>query len=80
MSLGRLGEQVVLKSERSFRQISFLKAESAAATEYYAKKAARDRAAQKEYRNRVRNQSHTDDLFMIDIMREGIKDGDERLL
>lgn len=80
MRLGRLGEQVVLKSERSFRQISFLKAESAAANEYYAKKAARDRAAQKEYRNRVRNQSHTEDLFMIDIMREGIRDGDERLL
>lgn len=80
MRLGKLGEQIVLKSESAFRQIKFVEAMSAEANEYYAKKAARDRAAQQEYRNRVRSQSHTDELLMIDIMREGIKDGDERLL
>lgn len=79
MRLGKLGEQMVLKSEQAFRQIRFLEAKPAAANEYYAKKAARDRAAQKEYRSRVRSQSHTNELLMIDIMREGIKDGDERL-
>lgn len=79
MRLGKLGEQMVLKSEQTFRQIRFLEAKPAAANEYYAKKAARDRAAQKEYRSRVRSQSHTNELLMIDIMREGIKDGDERL-
>lgn len=80
MRLGKLGEQIVLRSEQAFRQITFIDATPAEANEYYAKKAARDRAAQKEYRNRVRSQSHTDELLMIDIMREGIKDGDERLL
>lgn len=79
MRLGKLGEQMVLKSEQAFRQIRFLEAKPAAANEYYVKKAARDRAAQNEYRSSVRSQSHTNELLMIDIMREGIKDGDERL-
>lgn len=76
----KLGEQIVLRSEQAFRQITFIEAAPAEANEYYAKKAARDRAAQKEYRNRVRSQSHINELLMIDIMREGITDGDERLL
>lgn len=80
MRLGKLGEQIVLKSEQAFRQITFVEAETAEANEYYAKKTARDRAAQQEYRKRVRSESHTNELLMIDIMREGIKDGDERLL
>lgn len=80
MRLGKLGEQIVLRSEQAFRQITFIEAMPAEANEYYAKKAARDREAQKEYRNRVRSQSNTNELLMIDIMREGITDGDERLL
>ena len=37
MYLGKLGEQIVLKSEEAFSRIKFIKAENAGATEYYAK-------------------------------------------
>jgi len=42
MHLGRRGEQVVLKSRRSFQRLSFLGAESADADIWYEKKSARD--------------------------------------
>lgn len=80
MRLGKLGEQIVLKSQKAFKQIHFIAYEYASAEEYYAKKAARDREARQQYLSHVRNNSIKDDLFMIDIMREGIKDGDSRLL
>lgn len=40
----------------------------------------RDKSAQQEYRKQVKTLPNTSDLFMLDIMREGIKDGDKRLL
>lgn len=54
--------------------------ENAAAEVYYVKKASRDRSAREEYLKNVRKNPGNNDLFMIDIMREGIKDGDPRLL
>lgn len=80
MKLGKLGEQIVLKSQKAFEQISFLGAEQAQAALYYERKIARDRAARTEYRRNVRENPNNNDLLMIDIMREGMKDGDSRLL
>lgn len=45
----------------------------------YYRKTARDRQAQREYRNSVKSDPNENDLFMLDIMREGIKNGDARL-
>lgn len=79
MRLGKLGEQIVLKSPKAFDQINFLGYESAEAGEYYLKKSEREREARKEYRSRKKEVANINDLFILDIMREGIKNGDARL-
>ena len=79
MKLGKLGEQVVLKSQKAFSQISFTSAAPADAATYYEKKNTRDREARKAYRNTKQSADSIHELFMIDIMREEIKNGDPRL-
>jgi hypothetical protein len=79
MRLGKLGEQVVLKSKRSFSHICFISAEPADAETYYEKKNARDAEARRAYQRTKTTPDNINDLFMIDIMRAGIKNGDSRL-
>lgn len=79
MRLGKLGEQIVLKSPKAFHQIKFLGYEPAEADEYYLKKSEREREARKEYRSSKKEAANINDLFMLDIMREGMKNGDARL-
>ena len=79
MHLGKLGEQVVLKSKTSFEQIKFIQSFSAQKEEYFAKKTLRDRQARKEYRESKRQVAGIDDIYMLDIMREGITHEDQRL-
>ncbi len=79
MHLGKLGEQIVFKSSKSFTRIKFIDAEPAYASTYYEKKNARDMAAQRAYRSTKSSSDNINDLFMIDIMREGIRNGDPRL-
>ena len=79
MRLGKLGEQIVLKSEKAFEQIRFVGAEPADAETYYEKKALRDREARRAYRSTRQVSNALNELYMIDIMREGIENGDPRL-
>ena len=79
MRLGRLGEQIVLKSEKSYKQIRFLDAEFAESEIWYEKKAVRDRDARREYRKNKRSVDDIFDIYMIEIMREGMTSGDSRL-
>lgn len=79
MRLGKLGEQIVLKSEKAFEHIRFVGAESADAETYYEKKALRDREARRAYRSTRQVSNALNELYMIDIMREGIENGDPRL-
>ena len=79
MRLGKLGEQIVLKSERSFTRIHFAGAEPASASIYYEKKTMRDRNARREYRKAKKSDDTIHGLYMLDIMREGITNGDSRL-
>ncbi|MBR3508347.1 MAG: DUF3990 domain-containing protein [Lachnospiraceae bacterium] len=80
MKLGKLGEQIVLKSEKSFECIHFLGVEAADAETYFEKKATRDREARKAYRSTKKAADGINELYMLDIMREEIKNGDPRLL
>lgn len=80
MKLGELGEQVVLKSRKAFNHLKFLGAEVAPSSVYYYKKVARDDGARTEYRRQARNGPDQNDILMIDIMREGMKHDDPRLL
>ena len=79
MRLGKLGEQVVLKSEKSFSQIRFIDAEAAAAEIYFEKKSIRDRDARRAYRLSRKEAENINELYMLDIMREEIRNGDPRL-
>ena len=80
MQLGTLGEQVVLLSERSFRQIEFVEYEVADYREYYYKRAERDQNARAAYANQKKNlQQLMDDIFVLDIIREDMKHDNPRL-
>lgn len=79
MRLGKLGEQIVLKSQKAFAQIQFAGYENADAEEYYIKKNEREREARRQYRRNKKEQADVNELFILDIMREEIKNGDARL-
>ena len=46
---------------------------------YYIKKMERERTARKEYRMSKRQKADLNELFILDIMREGMENGDPRL-
>lgn len=79
MRIGKLGEQVVLKSRKAFEVVRYVDSIPANRKEYFIKKVARDREARREYRNSRKHTADIHDLFMLDIMREGIRNGDTRL-
>ena len=79
MRLGKLGEQIVLKSQKAFEQIEFIGYEDVDAGEYFNKKREREREARQEYRRSKTVTANVDDLFILDIMRKEIKNGDARL-
>lgn len=78
MYLGELGQQIVLLSPKAFEEIKFLGSEEAPANLYYEKKMERDSKARHGYRE-GKMEVDVNELYMIDIMREGIKNGDPRL-
>ena len=79
MHLGELGVEVVLKSRRAFESIRFQGYEEAEPEIYYAKKSERDIRARKAYRSEKSSDDLINDIYMIDIMREGMKNGDTRI-
>ena len=78
MKLGKLGEQVVLKSKKSFERIKFKDYELADYHEYFPKKKVRDEKARSNYR-KLLEEDDIEGLFMRDILREEIKADDSRL-
>lgn len=80
MQLGTLGEQVVLLSEKSFRQIAFQRYEIADYREYYFRRKERDQKARKTYKERKADlETLKTDIFILDIIREEMKNDDPRL-
>ena len=80
MRLGNLGEQVVLVSRAAFDALKFTSAEEADRATYYVLKMKRDKAARAEYLGSDRKPSYgLDELYMLDIMRQGVKADDPRL-
>ncbi|MFR7388318.1 MAG: DUF3990 domain-containing protein [Blautia faecis] len=69
MQLGKLGEQIVLKSPQAFEKIQYVKSEPVDMQAYYIKKIERERAARKEYRMSKRQKADLNELFILDIMR-----------
>lgn len=78
MRLGKLGEQIVLKSEKAFDEINFLSYEVCDNTIYYAKRKARDDETRKAF-NAELEKEDLSGLFMRDIIREEVMPDDARL-
>ncbi|MBR4982538.1 MAG: DUF3990 domain-containing protein [Lachnospiraceae bacterium] len=79
MKLGELGEQVVLISEKAFESIKYISNNPADVQIYYKKKKDRDRQARRKYRETKNMESLKNELFIIDIIREEMKQNDPRL-
>lgn len=79
MRLGQLGEQIVLVSKKAFERIKYISSNSADAAIYYRKKKERDRAARKAYRSAKNVELLPNDLLIVDIVREEMKQDDARL-
>jgi len=80
LRLGKLGEQTVLISEKAFNNLEFEEVVLADKTIYYPKFVSRDLGARETYRNEIRNgRSYKDDIFVLDILREEMKNDDSRI-
>ena len=79
MVLGKLGEQVVIMSERAFDAIRFVDAIPAPKEIYLPKKLARDTAAREEFKKEREKGSIFTEKYVLDIIREEWKNDDPRL-
>ena len=80
LKLGRLGEQTVLVSEKAFDNLVFTGADPVERKIFYPKFTSRDSAARDTYRQEVRgNKTYRDDIFVMDIIREGMRNDDPRI-
>lgn len=76
MALDELGKQVVIISELAFNRLHFENFEIANSLEYFIKRKTRDEKARTNYIDNIRNSNIiVNDLFIIDIIRRGLKDG-----
>lgn len=78
MRLGKLGEQLVIKSSAAFEKLRFLSYEIADNTVYYAKRKARDEEARAAFRAEM-ERDDVNGLYMRDIIREEVQPNDVRL-
>ncbi len=77
MKLGKLGEQIVLKSKFAFSKINFEGFDVAQKDTYYVLRKSRDDDANKMYFEMLEEES--DGLYIQDIMRGGITNDDPRI-
>lgn len=79
MYLGKLGEQIVLKSKKAFQKLCYVDSVPVDKTIYYPKKIGRDAKAREEFREERERNSLEDEVYMIDIIRERWGDDDARI-
>ena len=80
MRLGKLGIQYVLVSQKAFDALRFVQADPVENSVYYPLHMVRDTKARKAYRSSKANLTiDTNDIYLLDILRGGIEDGDPRL-
>ena len=79
MYLGKLGEQVALRSRRAFDRIRFLEYEPVDAAEWYPKKEKRDQKARADYFRTDREGWTKGELYMPKILDEEIGADDSRI-
>jgi len=80
LHLGRLGQQVALRTDKAFESLSFIGSEEVTWNEYHPRYVTRDSDARMRWRETVRKAPHAaDDLFAVDIIRKGLRHGDKIL-
>ena len=79
IKLGDLGEQVVLISEKAFKRLTYKESFFVGKDEYYDKKLIRDKNARNEYFDSKTAKRNKNDLYILQILNEEIKDNDPRL-
>lgn len=79
MHLGKLGEQIMVKSQKAFDSLRYQGYEIADHEKYYRKRQERDRNARRQYFDSERNQRRKDDLYIIHILDQEVKPDDSRL-
>ncbi|MBQ7059241.1 MAG: DUF3990 domain-containing protein [Firmicutes bacterium] len=77
MRLGKLGEQIVLKSKFAFSKIKYEGFEVAEKSVYYILRKARDDKASQAYLDI--QEEDADGLYILDIMRGGVTNDDPRI-
>ena len=77
MQLGKLGEQIVIKSKFAFSKIRFEDFEVAEKNRYYVLRKARDDEANQTYLDILEEES--DGLYIQDIIRGGVSNDDPRI-
>ena len=75
MRLGKLGEQLVLKSKKAFDALTFVEAIKAPRQEYFAKYKQRDEEARFRYRQMASKPMAENEIYIIDIIRNNWKNG-----
>lgn len=77
MHLGKLGEQIVVKSSYAFSKLQFAGFEAAESSKYYASRKARDEEANRMYLEIL--EEDDDGLYIRDILKGGITNNDPRI-
>ncbi len=77
MRLGKLGEQVVIKSKYAFSKLQYIGFDTAEKEQYYVLRKARDDEANRLYFEMLEEDS--DGLYIQDIMRGDIRNDDARI-
>lgn len=77
MRLGKLGEQIVIKSKFAFSMLKFEGFEAAEKDKYYVLRKARDDNANQTYLDIL--EAESDGLYIQDIIRGGVENDDPRI-
>ncbi len=79
MRLGKLGEQIVVKSRRAFTRLKFVSAKAAVREDWLDAKESRDTLARRDYFDMRKTPYRLEDLSIQQIIQERIVSGDPRL-
>lgn len=80
MKLGRLGEQIVLKSPQAIQNLSYIKSIEVPYITCFSKRLDRDYSVREEYiKTREGSSFQKNDIYILDIIREEMRNDDQRL-
>ena len=79
MRLGKLGEQVVLKSQRAFANLVYETNTAVSAEVYYRRKVQRDLDARRAYAEQRSVTARIDEIYILDIMRGRVSEDELRI-